>query len=46
MKKSNVGSNKGKHTAFAKWISIMKKLENELEKEKQKEKILKGSKNT
>lgn len=29
---------KGKRTEFAKWTSIMRKLDNELEKEKQKNK--------
>lgn len=33
-----LGSNKGKHTPHAKWTSIMRKLDNELEKEKQRAK--------
>lgn len=35
-----LGCNKGKHTPHAKWTSIMRKLENELEKEKQKNKAI------
>ena len=31
---TNVGSNRTKHTAYAKCTSIMRKLNNELEKEK------------
>lgn len=31
---SNIGSGKAKHTSYARWTSIMRKLNNELEKEK------------
>jgi hypothetical protein len=35
---SNVNSKRGKHTAYARWTSIMRKLSNEIEGEKQRAK--------
>lgn len=38
---SSKSKTKGERTKLAKWTSIMKKLDNEIEKEKQKEKASK-----
>lgn len=38
-KNSNVGSNRAKHTDYARLTSIFKKLDNEIEKEKVRNKI-------
>ena len=35
----NTRSKKAKHTSYARWTSIMKKLDNQMEKEKKFEKI-------